>query len=65
MTTITTEYVKAHAAAMQLLMDLQSAVMDMPAPDSDEPIQWGHVGSLAELNSQLRNAHSFIAGTDA
>jgi hypothetical protein len=64
-TTIAAEYVKGHAAALELLASLQEAIENMPAPGSNQPITWGHVGSLAEFNHQLRNANAFITGTDA
>jgi hypothetical protein len=56
----TDEYVAQHARAMDLLMRLQSAVCDCPAPDGDTIIHWGHVGSLGELNRQLDEALAFI-----
>jgi hypothetical protein len=62
----TDEYSAQHARAMDLLMRLQSAVCDLPAPDTEfVTITWGHVGSLGELNRQLDNALAFIEGTDA
>lgn len=59
---VTDEYVAQHSRAMDLLMRLQSAICDCPAPDSGAAITWGHVGSLAELNRQLDDALSFIEG---
>ena len=56
----TDEYCAQHARAMDLLMRLQSAVCDCPAPDSGTIIHWGHVGSLGELNRQLDEALAFI-----
>jgi hypothetical protein len=56
----TAEYVAQHARAMDLLMRLQSAVCDCPAPDGGTTITWGHVGSLGELNRQLDEALAFI-----
>ena len=58
----TDEYVAQHARAMDLLMRLQSAVCDCPAPDAGTTITWGHVGSLVELNRQLDDALAFIEG---
>jgi hypothetical protein len=58
------EYVGQHARAMDLTMRLQAAICDLPAPDTIA-VNWGHVGSVAELNRQLNEALAFIEGFDA
>jgi hypothetical protein len=58
-------YAKQHAAAAALLAQLQEALFDLPAPDSDTKIDWSHVGSLAEINRQLKETFDFMAGTNA
>ena len=48
-------YTSAHVRALTLLENLHEIVEDMPAPDNDEdPIDWGHVGSLEYLCERLR-----------
>ena len=46
-------YTAQHAAALASLQALQAAIEDMPAPDGEARINWGHVGSLVEINEQL------------
>jgi hypothetical protein len=65
MSTTETAYVEQHAAAAALLQQLQDALFDMPAPDGDTPIHWGHVGSVTEITRQLRETLTFVTGEDA
>jgi hypothetical protein len=65
MTAAETAYVDQHAAAAALIQQLQDALFDMPAPDGDTPINWGHVGSAAEITRQLRETLAFVTGEDA
>jgi hypothetical protein len=62
MTKAETAYAEQHAAAAALLQQLSSALFDMPAPDR---INWGHVGSVAEIRSQLEQTLAFMTNTQA
>ena len=55
-------YTAQHAAALASLQALQSVIEDMPAPDGETRINWGHVGSLVEINEQLGHLLRFAAG---
>ncbi len=59
-------YTSAHVRALTLLENLHEIVEDMPAPDNDEdPIDWGHVGSLEYLCERLREMKEhFSPATD-
>jgi hypothetical protein len=46
-------YIAKHAEALELLATLNRIVEDMPAPGSEERINWGDVGSLGYLCEQL------------
>ena len=48
-------YTTAHVRALTLLEDLHQIVEDMPAPDTDHPINWEHVGSLQHLCERLKD----------
>lgn len=56
-------YVAQHAEAAALLEQLQEALFDLPAPDGEIPINWAHVGTVAELRRQLAEALAFVGGT--
>jgi hypothetical protein len=64
MATAATEYAKGHAAALQLLAQLQQAVEDMPEPDSING-NWGYAGNMSHINGQLRELLAFVGGSDA
>jgi hypothetical protein len=55
-------YLEQHTQAAHLIQQLGEAIFDLPAPDGDVAIDWGHVGSVAELNRQLSAALAFIQG---
>jgi len=65
MTAAETAYAEQHAAAAALLQQLQDALFDMPAPDGETSIHWGHVGSAGEITRQLRETLAFVTGEDA
>jgi hypothetical protein len=54
-------YTTAHVRALTLLEDLHQIVEDMPAPDTDHPINWEHVGSLQHLCERLKELKDFVA----
>ena len=55
-------YSAHHAAALASLQALQAVIEDMPAPDTETRINWGHVGSLIEINEQLGQLLRFAIG---
>lgn len=57
-------YVAYHAEAAALLVQLQEALFDLPAPDGEIPINWAHVGTVVELKRQLAEALAFVSGTE-
>ena len=65
MTKAETAYAEQHAAAAALLQQLSSALFDMPAPEGDTRINWAHVGSMAEIRSQLEQTLAFMTNTQA
>jgi hypothetical protein len=60
---IETAYAAQHAAALASLQALQTIIEDMPAPDGETRINWGHVGSLTEINEQLGQLLRFAIGS--
>ena len=54
-------YTAQHAAGLASLHALQAIIEDMPAPDGETRINWGHVGSLAEINEQLGHLLRFAS----
>ena len=64
MATAATEYAKGHAAALELLAQLQQAVEDMPEPDLING-DWGYAGNMSHINGQLRELLAFAGGSDA
>lgn len=57
-------YSLRHSEALALLEQLRESIENMPAPDGDTPINWGHVGSIRHVNSKLREIIAFIDGED-
>ena len=55
-------YTAQHAAVWMSLQALQSIIEDMPAPDAETRINWGHVGTLTEINEQLGHLLRFAIG---
>jgi hypothetical protein len=42
-------YVKAYARVMQSIRDLENKIHDMPAPEGETKIDWGHVGDMNRI----------------
>jgi hypothetical protein len=59
---VETAYTAQHAAALASLQALQTIIEDMPAPDGETRINWGHVGSLTEINEHLGQLLRFATG---
>ena len=57
-TDIETAYAVAHAATLEQLAALTAIVEDLPAPDGDTRLDWGHVGSLSDLCRRLAEIRS-------
>ena len=60
-------YSAAHIRALTLLENLHQRIEDLPAPGNNEqPIDWGHVGSLNHLCQQLAELENHFkpAGKD-
>ncbi|MEN6507123.1 MAG: hypothetical protein ABFD92_21510 [Planctomycetaceae bacterium] len=53
-------YESAHMVATDLLAHIGELLQDMPAPDGEVTINWGHVGSLAEVNGKLAEIIAFL-----
>ncbi len=58
-------YENSHLVAQDLVARIGELLFDMPAPDNDEnPIHWGHVGDLTEINHRLSGIVAFLTGTE-
>lgn len=55
-------YEQSIALARDLINRLEAVVDNMPVPDSDDKINWCHVGDLNETNARLIEILSFIGG---
>lgn len=55
-------YIAAHANSVTLLRELQQMVENLPAPNGETPIHWGHVGDLGHVNALLQQASNFLRG---
>ena len=60
--TVQDQYVTWHNLCLERLEQLQQAMFDLPAPDSDVEIDWGHVGSVTEIANQLEQTLAFTTG---
>lgn len=57
-------YLAAHAAAAELLEDITEALDEYHCV-APEQINWGHVGDVNEVVSQLAAIKNFIAGDES
>jgi hypothetical protein len=48
-------YLESYARAMKALKDVESMIHDNPAPDGETEIDWGHVGDMRRIASELEN----------
>jgi hypothetical protein len=55
-------YEQSHIEAESLLDELYVMLGDMPQPDGETPINWGHVGSLRHAIQQLRDVEQHLKG---
>lgn len=54
------QYSAEHARAYRNVLRIQEILENLPAPEGHVTINWGHAGSLVELNRQLEHALEFI-----
>lgn len=57
-------YENAHLVARDLAERIGELLDDRPAPGTDQPIDWGHVGDLAHVNGLLAQAVAFLERTE-
>ena len=57
-------YIDAHLTAQATVEEIQKLLFDLPAPDSEETINWCHVAELNEINSRLSRVVAFLTNTD-
>lgn len=58
-------YAVAHHQAQDLIKQIGELLFDCPAPDDEErPLDWGHVGSMNEVNRRLAAVVAFLNGTE-
>ena len=55
-------YENAHLVATDLVQRITELLGDLPAPDGEVPINWTHVGDLAEINHRLAGVVTFLEG---
>jgi hypothetical protein len=55
-------YIADHAQAYELLDQIRELLSNMPAPESETPIHWGHVGNISQVNEQLKDIATFLRG---
>ena len=48
-------YFTAYARAMDALRKIESALHDMPAPEGDTVVTWGHVGDMNRIAVELED----------
>ena len=57
-------YILAHARAAVLINEVKDIIQDMPAPETDQRYNWGHVGSLGYICEQLENIKQSFRATE-
>jgi hypothetical protein len=58
-------YENAHLVTRDLLQRIGELLADMPAPgDERQPIHWGHVGDVNEVNRRLSQIIAFLSNAD-
>lgn len=50
-----TAYIETYTRAMAALKAIEEMIHDKPAPEGDVKIDWGHVGDMARIASQLED----------
>jgi hypothetical protein len=49
-------YAAAYERVQAALMKLDKAIHDLPAPDGETAIDWGHVGSMNNIAAMIEEA---------
>jgi hypothetical protein len=58
-------YENAHLTARDLIQAISEALDDMPVPENDkQPIHWGHVGEVVEVNRRLSELLEFLNSSE-
>lgn len=58
-------YLAAHQEATALVDRIRRLLGDLPAPEMDgQPIHWGHVGTINEVNTRLAAVVAFLDGSE-
>lgn len=47
-------YLAKYNEAQALIEKIQNRIHDLPAPEGEVPIDWGHFGDMARIVDQLR-----------
>ncbi|MGA1562405.1 MAG: hypothetical protein ACO376_05415 [Gammaproteobacteria bacterium] len=55
-------YIYQRAAALHTLSELESIIENMPTHGSDDQVNWGHVGTMSEINNKLCDLLRFATG---
>jgi len=50
------EYAAAHDRLQAALNKLNKAIHDLPAPDGDGNLDWGHVGTVNKIAADIEEA---------
>lgn len=53
-------YITAHHTARELVEQIGELLLDLPAPDDEHPIHWGHVGDINHVNALLSQVVTFL-----
>ena len=60
-----TKYEHQYLETQGALEALAEAVADLPAPgDDDNPIDWGHLGTLCEARRQIEETLAFLTSAE-
>lgn len=59
-------YAQAYQQAIDLVAHVECLLVELPDPDnaSGDPPDWGHVGSVCEVNKRLAAIVAFLDGTE-
>ena len=53
-------YENNHLVAQDMLAHISELLTDMPAPDGECKIDWGHVGTVTHVNEMLSQIIEFL-----
>jgi hypothetical protein len=62
MTTAEQAYIGKHTEANELLDHIRDLLADMPAPEGETKIHYGHVGDLCNVVAGLAEIVQFLGG---